>query len=132
MPRAGLDRQRVLAEAAAIADAEGLPALTFARLASALKVKPPSLYNHVASLEAVLEALTAQGLRELLAASGEVPLMWYRLWEAGADRVVVVTPLKERPAPPEHYFKRIEAVSGPYGPDEKTIHGHVYARQAKG
>lgn len=63
-----------------------------------------------------------------LAASGEVPLMWYRLWEAGADRVVVVTPLKERPAPPEHYFKRIEAVSGPYGPDDKTIHGHIYAR----
>lgn len=63
-----------------------------------------------------------------LAAPGEVPLMWYRLWETGADRVVVVTPFKDRPAPPEHYFERIEAVSGPHGPDGKTIYGHVYAR----
>lgn len=69
MPRAGLDRARVLAEASAIADAEGLSRLTLARLASALNVRPPSLYNHVASLEAVLEALTAQGLRDLLVAS---------------------------------------------------------------
>lgn len=66
MPRAGLDADRVLDAAARIADAEGLGALTIARLAAELKVKPPSLYNHVESLDALRDGLARRGLRELL------------------------------------------------------------------
>lgn len=66
MPRAGLDPTRVLDAAARIADAEGLAALTIARLASDLKVKPPSLYNHVESLDVLRDQLTRRGFQELL------------------------------------------------------------------
>ncbi|MNS13468.1 hypothetical protein D3C72_450630 [compost metagenome] len=63
-----------------------------------------------------------------LAAPAEVPMMWYRIWETGADTILVITPFKERPAAPEHYFERAEVVSGPFGPDGKTLHGMVFHR----
>ncbi|WP_045235030.1 TetR/AcrR family transcriptional regulator [Deinococcus pimensis] len=66
MPRAGLDADRVLDAAAQVADREGLGALTVARLAAELGVKPPSLYNHVQSLDALRDGLTRRGYRELL------------------------------------------------------------------
>ncbi|UBV44538.1 WHG domain-containing protein (plasmid) [Deinococcus taeanensis] len=69
MPRAGLDLQRVLNAAASIADAEGLGALSISRLAQELRVKPPSLYNHVESLDAVRDGLMQRGLREMLEVS---------------------------------------------------------------
>ena len=63
-----------------------------------------------------------------LAAPAEVPMMWYRIWETGADTVLVITPFKERPAAPEHYFERTDVVSGPFGPDGKTLYGMVFGR----
>ena len=48
MPRPGLDRARVVDAAAALADAEGLEAVTLARVAAGLGVRAPSLYHHVA------------------------------------------------------------------------------------
>jgi AcrR family transcriptional regulator len=66
MPRAGLNRAIVLQAAAEIADKEGLAAVTFARLAPALGVKAPSLYNHVASLADVLDGLAAAAIEGLL------------------------------------------------------------------
>ncbi len=64
MPRAGLTPDIVTADAAALADAEGLEAVTFARLAERLKVKAPSLYKHVDSLDAVRRALAVRGIEE--------------------------------------------------------------------
>ena len=64
MPRAGLDREGVVAAAASIADAEGIGAVNLTRLAKALNVKPPSLYNHVAGLPDVLRELALQGGRQ--------------------------------------------------------------------
>ncbi len=64
MPRAGLDRAAVLRAATAIADAEGLEALTLARLAKDLAIKTPSLYNHVESLGALRRNLALAGMRE--------------------------------------------------------------------
>lgn len=64
MARAGLDRDAVLAAAVAIADAEGLDALTLAGLARALGIRTPSLYNHVPSLGALQRDLALAGLRE--------------------------------------------------------------------
>jgi AcrR family transcriptional regulator len=65
MPRAGLAADRVVGAAAAIADAEGLDALTLARLAAELGVQSPSLYAHVAGLPDLRRRLAARGAREL-------------------------------------------------------------------
>jgi AcrR family transcriptional regulator len=67
MPRprqALLNRQRIVATAAALVDAEGLDALSTRRLATELGVRGPSLYNHFATkdeiLDAVADAITAK------------------------------------------------------------------------
>jgi AcrR family transcriptional regulator len=68
MPRAGLDPDAVVASAAALADAEGLDAVTLARLAADLGVRSPSLYAHVDGLPDLRRRLAARGARELGAA----------------------------------------------------------------
>ena len=68
MPRAGLDTERVVDAAAQIADADGLDAVTLARVAGGLGVRAPSLYNHVAGRGGLLRALALRGVRELTAA----------------------------------------------------------------
>ncbi len=68
MARAGLDPEVVVAAAAELADENGLPAVTLARLAARLGVRPPSLYAHVAGLEDLRRRLGARGARELAAA----------------------------------------------------------------
>jgi AcrR family transcriptional regulator len=65
--RAGLDRDQVVAAAAEIADAEGLDAVTLARVATQLGVKSPSLYNHVEGRDGLVRGIGLQGLRELAA-----------------------------------------------------------------
>jgi AcrR family transcriptional regulator len=65
MPRAGLSTAAVVAAAADIADAEGLDGLTLARLAAAVGVRTPSLYNHVGSLDDVRRGIALVGLREI-------------------------------------------------------------------
>lgn len=66
-PRPGLDEEAVLRAATALVDAEGLEALSLARLAETLGVRTPSLYNHVSGLEGVRRGLALRGLRELTA-----------------------------------------------------------------
>lgn len=51
MARAGLTRQSVLAAAGALADSEGLAAVSMRRLAAELNVEAMSLYNHIANKE---------------------------------------------------------------------------------
>ena len=83
MARAGLTPERVVAEAAALADAEGLEAVSVAAVAARLGVRPPSLYNHVGGREAIvtaigvaeLEALAAVMARAVEEADGEPPLL---------------------------------------------------------
>jgi AcrR family transcriptional regulator len=65
MPRSGLDSDAVVAAAAALADAEGLEAVTLARLAAHLGVKSPSLYVHVDGLGGLRRRIAARGAREL-------------------------------------------------------------------
>jgi AcrR family transcriptional regulator len=64
VPRAGLTPAAVIDQAAAIANADGLEAVTLARLAGALGVRSPSLYKHVAGLTAIRRALAVRGLDE--------------------------------------------------------------------
>lgn len=51
-----LNRQRIIDAALAIIDAEGLAALSTRRLARELRVQAPSLYNHFATKEEILDA----------------------------------------------------------------------------
>ena len=67
MPRAGLSRAVVVAEAARVADEVGLERLTLAAVASRLGVRLPSLYKHIAGLEALQVHLAAAAGRELAA-----------------------------------------------------------------
>jgi AcrR family transcriptional regulator len=59
-----LSRQRIIEAATALIDSEGLAALSTRRLAAELGVRGPSLYNHVATkddlLDAVADAITGQ------------------------------------------------------------------------
>jgi AcrR family transcriptional regulator len=65
MPRRGLDTRRVVEQAAAIADADGLGEVTLARVAADLGVRAPSLYNHVEGRAGLLRLLALQSLFEL-------------------------------------------------------------------
>ncbi len=64
----GLDAGAVVAAAGRIADAEGLEAATISRVAADLKVRPPSLYNHVANHAALMRLLAIESVQELGAA----------------------------------------------------------------
>jgi AcrR family transcriptional regulator len=65
VPRAGLDTEAVVSAAARLADADGLPSLSLARLAAELGIRPPSLYAHVSGLEDLRRRLGNRGAREL-------------------------------------------------------------------
>ena len=65
MPRAGLSTETVVETAAQIVDEVGWEQLSLANLAERLGVKPPSLYEHVAGLEGLREALRLRGLRSM-------------------------------------------------------------------
>ncbi len=64
MPRAGLSRESVVDAASQLADAEGLEAVTLGRIAAELKVKTPSLYNHIESLAALHREIALRGMME--------------------------------------------------------------------
>ena len=56
-PRLPLSRERALAAAVDLADAEGLEALTMRKLAKALGVEAMSLYHHVANKSDILDGM---------------------------------------------------------------------------
>ena len=61
MPRAGLNTDRVVDAAMELADEVGLDKLTLAALAVRLGVRQPSLYKHVASLDALQRLISMRG-----------------------------------------------------------------------
>ena len=65
MPRAGLSTQKVVREAAALADEVGYDKLTLAGVAERVGVRLPSLYKHIASLEALRQGVAALATGEL-------------------------------------------------------------------
>lgn len=65
MARPGLDTPTVIDRAAALADQEGLEALTLAALAAALGIRTPSLYHHVAGLPGLQRQLALRGYQQL-------------------------------------------------------------------
>jgi AcrR family transcriptional regulator len=68
MPRMGVTHQRVVAEAAEVADQVGLDGLTLAAVAKRLGISLPGLYKHIGSLDSLKRDLAVLGVRELTAA----------------------------------------------------------------
>jgi AcrR family transcriptional regulator len=61
-----LSRERIIEVAAALVDAEGLAALSTRRLAAELGVRGPSLYNHFATKDEILDAIADAVVREVV------------------------------------------------------------------
>ncbi len=68
--KAGLTTDKVVAAAAELADLNGADALTLSALAARLRIKPPSLFNHVSGMNALRRELRLLALRELADAMG--------------------------------------------------------------
>lgn len=65
MPRAGLDRAKVVGAAAMLADAEGFDAVTIAAVAERLGVRGPALYKHVTDLADLRRGIATVAMDEL-------------------------------------------------------------------
>lgn len=65
MARAGLTTARLVEAATDLVDREGPGALTLARLADRFGVRPPSLYNHIEGLDALVREVTLKALEDL-------------------------------------------------------------------
>ncbi len=66
-----LDRATVVRAAVALADAMGLEQVTLADLAEHLKIRPPSLYNHISGIVGLRRELALLGQRELVVRMGK-------------------------------------------------------------
>ena len=63
--RVGIDRDAVIRAASKIADDRGWDGLTLASVAKKLRIRSPSLYNHVGGLEGLRRELKLAALRDL-------------------------------------------------------------------
>jgi len=111
VPRKGLDRERVVDAALALADAEGLEAVTLARVAAALGVRSPSLYNHVEGRDGLLRAVATRATAELATA-----LRRAATGRAGADAIAAVAQA-QRAYALEHPARYAATVAAPEDPD---------------
>lgn len=65
-PRQRLSRTAVIEMAAAIADSEGLDAVTLSRIAADAGVKQPALYRHVTGIEELWKVLSLRAREQLV------------------------------------------------------------------
>lgn len=82
MPRAGLTRDRVVEEAALMADEVGLSEFTLAALAERLGLRQPSLYKHIDSMAGLQRSISVRAKVEL----GDV-LARAAVGRSGADAI---------------------------------------------
>jgi AcrR family transcriptional regulator len=66
-----LTRERIVAAALTLIDRDGLDAVTMRRIADELGVQAPSLYNHMRSKEALLDAVAASVIEQVDASAFE-------------------------------------------------------------
>lgn len=71
MWKKGLTREQILRAAVALVEERGAPELSMRELAERLGVKTPSLYNHVASMEALLTEVCRYAVAQFTAAQLE-------------------------------------------------------------
>ena len=72
MGRGCVDKQLIIAEAAALANETGFSNVSLKLLSERLNIKAPSLYNHITNLEELKQELTAYGWGELTGKLAEV------------------------------------------------------------
>jgi AcrR family transcriptional regulator len=93
MSKRPLTKERILKAAIRIADKEGLTGLSMRRLAAALGVEAMSLYHHLASKEALLDAIYQALIEEADLPTGTVAWEdWVRRTAAGFRRVGAAHP----------------------------------------
>ncbi|WP_035868497.1 TetR/AcrR family transcriptional regulator [Kitasatospora cheerisanensis] len=115
-----LSRDRIVAAALALVDAEGLPALSTRRLAAELSVSGPSLYNHFATKDELLDAVVDSVMGEVDLTMFDAPDHWrtalrdwarsYRAALAAHPHIVPV--LAQGPGRRPHALRLAEAVFG--------------------
>ncbi|WP_421383789.1 TetR/AcrR family transcriptional regulator [Bacillus salacetis] len=64
-PRMGLTRTKIMETAGEMADHNGIDSVTIANLAKELKIRPPSLYNHIKGLNELRTVMAVHGLNSL-------------------------------------------------------------------
>jgi AcrR family transcriptional regulator len=114
VPRQGLDTRRVVEQAAAIADADGLGEVTLARVAADLGVRAPSLYNHVAGRADLLRLLAMQSINELADALRDAAV-----GRSGAEALTAIAHSYRRYAH-EHPGRYTATLSAP-NPDDELL-----------
>jgi AcrR family transcriptional regulator len=115
MARAGLNAQAVVDAAAALADREGLEAVTLARLAADAGVRPPSLYAHVAGVDDLRRRLAIRGMRDLAAAMRQAAM-----GRAGGDALRAVA-AAQRAYARRHPGTYLAAQRAPAGEDTEAL-----------
>jgi AcrR family transcriptional regulator len=109
-----LSRERIVATARDMADRDGLDAVTLRRLAKELGVHVTSLYNHVPTLDAIVD-----GIIELLISEADLPGSvrdweeWVRAFVASMGGIAEAHPgafvaLERRPVQGEHALSSFE------------------------
>jgi AcrR family transcriptional regulator len=109
-----LSRDRIVTTARDLADRDGLDAVTLRRLATELGVHVTSLYNHVPTLDAIVD-----GIVELLFAEADIPQSprnweeWVREFVAAVGEIAVAHPgafaaLERRPVQGERALSSAE------------------------
>lgn len=128
--RPRLNRDRVLDAAVALADREGVEALTVRRLADDLGVHPTSLYNHVPDKASILDGVVERLFDQLVAAPAQGWQGWLRSMADGLRDLARAHPgafmvLTRRPAENPAAFRLTEQglqafVDGGFPLDEAT------------
>ncbi|MGL4368807.1 MAG: TetR/AcrR family transcriptional regulator, partial [Spirochaetota bacterium] len=61
----GITEKQIIQTASEIADRDGLSGVSLKAVAEALRIRTPSLYNHIDSLEGLLRGVAHCGMREM-------------------------------------------------------------------
>jgi AcrR family transcriptional regulator len=122
-PRSGLSTQAIVDTAIAIADVDGLDAVSIRRVAAILEVRPMSLYTHIVSKDELLD-LMANELVGMMLVEEPLPENWRQAVSSiarGAHRAFVSHPWvlaafarRPRPGPnaARHVKQMVHAISG--------------------
>jgi AcrR family transcriptional regulator len=133
--RAPLSRERVLAAALTLADAEGIDSLSMRRLGEALGVEAMSLYKHVANKDAILDALVDAVFAEIdLPPAVTAWRSGVRAWAMSKRVILLRHPwalalLESRTSPGAATLRQHDAVIGAFRAGGFTVAdtGHAFA-----
>ena len=120
--RARLTREDIAQAALALADAEGIDAVSMRRVAATLGVGTMSLYHYVRTKAELVELMNDEMMAEVLVPAGELPAQWRSALQAIATRSMDTVrrhpwALERPPNTPgpnalRHFEQCLEAVAG--------------------